>query len=335
MRRTSAGTEIWPCAVSFDCANVMLFITTVMKRGQAVAGTCNGLGQGPLQVRHLVACCHVVCQVCHNTSVDTNNRTAQRTLPFFLVALGITWLFQLPAVLALRGIIPGPMDRFMLPAVLGGFGPLLAALLVSRFESGGPGVGVLLARLRIWRVNPAWYVVVLGIFAAIYAAGALVYTLLGSSVGGHGLYLPENSQQVAAMIVVPIAEEPGWRGFALPRLQQRYGALKASLLLGIVWGAWHTTMFILQGFSPAVFAIAVVNILAGSVIFSWIYNRTKGSLLLAILAHVGAHLSNPTHSLPGNLVPFVVYTVAVGVFACALLVGDRRAWRARLPLGVQ
>jgi uncharacterized protein len=266
---------------------------------------------------------------------DTNSRTAGRTIPFFLVALGITWLFQLPAVLALRGIIPGPMERFMLPAVLGGFGPLLAAVLVSRFESGGQGVSVLLGRLRIWRVNVAWYVVALGLFGAIYAAGAVAYTLLGGSVGGHWVYLPENGQQVAAMIVVPIAEEPGWRGFALPRLQQRYGALKASLLLGIVWGAWHTTMFILQGFSPIVFAIAVVNILAGSVIFSWIYNRTKGSLLLAILAHVGAHLSNPTHSLPGNLAPFVIYTVAVSVFAGAVVLGDRRAWRAALPSGVQ
>jgi uncharacterized protein len=266
---------------------------------------------------------------------DSNSRTAQRTLPFFQVAFGITWLLQLPAVLALRGIIPGQMERFMLPAVLGGFGPLLAALLVSRFESGGAGVGALLGRLRIWRVNAAWYIVVLGIFAAIYAAGALVYTLLGGSVGGRFFYLPENGQQVAAMIVVPLAEEPGWRGFALPRLQQRYGALRASLLLGIIWGAWHTTMFILQGFSPAVFAIAVVNILAGSVIFSWIYNRTKGSLLLAILAHVGAHLCNPYHALPGNVVPFVVYTVAVAVFASAVVLGDRRAWRDPLPLRVR
>jgi membrane protease YdiL (CAAX protease family) len=155
-----------------------------------------------------------------------------------------------------------------------------------------------------------------------------VYAALGGDAAGRWLYLPENGQHVAAMIVIPIAEEPGWRGFALPRLQERYSALKASLVLGVVWALWHTMMFVLQGTSPLTFAISMVNILAGSVIFSWIYNRTRGSLLIAILAHVGAHLDNPARALPGNVTPFIVFTVALCVAAGALVLGDRKAWSA-------
>jgi CAAX protease family protein len=247
----------------------------------------------------------------------------ERTLPFFIVALGVTWLLQLPAVLAQRGLIPGPVERFMLPVGLGAFGPLVAAVLVSRFESGGAGVRALFRPLGIWRVGWGWYVVALGLFAAIYVAGTAVYTLLGGTAAGPWFYPPENGQQIAAMIVFPLAEEPGWRGFALPRLQRRYGAVKASLLLGVAWALWHTMMFILQGASAGTFSIMMVNIVLASLVFGWLYNRTQGSLLLAILLHVGAHLSNPTHSLPAKVVPFVIYTVAMGVAACALLLRDR------------
>jgi uncharacterized protein len=251
---------------------------------------------------------------------------------FFAAVLGITWVLQLPAVLAKLGVIEGPVERFLLPALLGGFGPVLAAVLAARLESGGAGVRALFARFRIGGVGAIWYVVALVIFAAIYVAGTALYRAFGATDAGRWLYLPENAQHVAAMIMMPLVEEPGWRGFALPRLQPRYGALRASLLLGVVWAIWHTMMFILQGMTPVVFAVASVNIIGGSVIFSWIYNRTRGSLLIATLAHVGVHWNNPTHALPGELTPFVVYTVAIAVAAFAVVVIDRKVWQENRPL---
>jgi len=252
-------------------------------------------------------------------------------MPFFAAALGITWLLQLPAVLAYRGIIPGPVERYMLPAGLGAFGPLVAAVLVSRSEAGREGVRALFRPIRTWRVGARWYVVALGIFMAIHVAGTAVYAVFHGSVAGQWFYLPANAQNVAAMIVIPFAEEPGWRGFALPRLQQRHGRLQSSLMLGVVWALWHTMMFVLQGTSPFTFAVSMVNIVAGSVIFSWIYNHTRGSLLIAILAHADAHLCNPTHALPGNVTPFATYTIALCVAACVMVLGDRNAWRAPAP----
>jgi hypothetical protein len=91
-------------------------------------------------------------------------------------------------------------------------------------------------------------------------------------------------------------------------------------------------MFILQGATPLTFAVAIANIIVGSVVFSWIYNHTRGSLLIAVLLHVGVHCNNPFHALPGNSTPFIVYTVAIAVAACALVLGDRKIWRKPTPV---
>ena len=252
------------------------------------------------------------------------------TFLFFTAALGITWLLQLPAVLAMTGIIAGPVERYILPALLGGFGPVGAAVLAARWESGGAGVRALFRRMLDFRAGAGWYAVALLIFAAIYVSGSAVYRLAGGGDPGRWLYLPENGQQIVAMLVIPFAEEPGWRGFALPRLQRRYDRLTSSLLLGGVWAAWHTMMFVLQGLTPLAFALCIVNVVAGSVVFSWLFNRTRESLPIAVLAHVGVHWNNPYHALPERLTPVVIYTAAILVATCGLLVLDRKAWRSTI-----
>jgi hypothetical protein len=171
-------------------------------------------------------------------------------------------------------------------------------------------------------------------FPAIYVAGTGAFALLG----GHApawFYPPRNGQDIAAMFVVSFAEEPAWRGFALPRIQRRYGALKGSLLLGLAWGLYLASKSIVLGAMEAssagtsglVVLLSIANVVAASVVFCWLYNRTRGSLIIAILAHVGACLNNPYHALPGNLTPFVVYTVAIAAAAFALVLGDRTVWR--------
>jgi membrane protease YdiL (CAAX protease family) len=250
-----------------------------------------------------------------------------QTFAFFFAALGIIWLLQLPALLAKGGVIAEPVERYLLPALLGGFSPLIAAILAARIESGRAGVRALFARFRVGPIGAIWYVVALCIFAAIYLMGTAVFRLLGGVDAGRWLYPPQNAQHVAAMIMMPLVEEPGWRGFALPRLQPRYGALGASLVLGVLWALWHTTMFILQGATPLTFVVSFVNIIAGSVVFSWIYNRTRGSLTTAVLAHVGVHWNNPMHALPEKVTPLVVYTVSIAIAACALVLLDRKAWQ--------
>jgi len=263
------------------------------------------------------------------TEPSSGTAPARKTLPFFVLALGITWLFQAPALLARHGWIPGSTEDYLLPAALGGFGPLLAALIAARLEkNAGAGRGSLQPLLPSG-VGAGWYALSLLLFPALYVGGAALFRAFGGS-GASWLYPPENAQQVAAMLVIPLVEEPGWRGFALPRLQERYSPLRASLVLGVAWALWHVVMFLLQGMGSLVpFTMAMVNVVLGSVIFSWLYGRTRGSLLVAIFAHVGVHLNNPFHALPSNLTPFIIYTTALGVTAVVLVLADRAVFCER------
>jgi membrane protease YdiL (CAAX protease family) len=136
------------------------------------------------------------------------------------------------------------------------------------------------------------------------------------------------------MLMIPIGEEIGWRGFALPRLQQRYGPLKASLLLGLGWGLWHLPMFLMAGVPFGWLLLGMVLFLVpGSVIYSWVFNRTRGLLPVAIIMHVGIHTNNSMLTLPSNPVPFLVDVAAVIVVAAVLLAADRRVWRGQALRG--
>src|SRR4051794_35066484 len=101
------------------------------------------------------------------TPTGDARQVAGGTLAFFGLALGMIGLLQLPAVLAKSGVIAGPFERYMLPGLLGGFSPVVAAIIAARLEAGRAGVRALFARFRIGQVGAAWYVVAIAIFATI------------------------------------------------------------------------------------------------------------------------------------------------------------------------
>jgi membrane protease YdiL (CAAX protease family) len=253
---------------------------------------------------------------------------SRRTLPFFLCTFAITWLFQLPALLALAGVITGPPERFMAPAALGAFGPLFAALLVARVESGGPGVRALFAQFRTFRVNFGWYVLSLLLPGALLVLGMAVYSLFAKDDPGPWFY-PPTGGRIAVLFLLPISEEIGWRGFALPRLQARHGVLRASVLLGALWGLWHVPMLLLAQNPIETLPLLLALFIPGSVVFSWLYNRTPAGLPLVVVAHIGVHLNNSHIPLPGNLTPVVVHTLAYATLALALVLADRKTFREK------
>jgi uncharacterized protein len=243
---------------------------------------------------------------------------------YFVLAFVITWGLQLPAVLAGQGWIAGPPERYMMLVGLGAFGPAAAAMIAARVE--GTGVRALLRPLGAWRVGARWYLAALVLPGGIFVVAAGAYDLLGHAEPL--LYPPNQAAFVAAAVVFPVGEEIGWRGFALPRLMDRFGPVPASVVIGVLWTFWHVPMLTLQGVSPILYLVFIPFMVGGSILFTWIYRHTRGSLLLAVLTHVGAHLNNPGHAMPQRATPMVIHTVAYIVLAVALVLGDRSLRKA-------
>jgi membrane protease YdiL (CAAX protease family) len=216
-------------------------------------------------------------------------------LPLYVAgAFGVTWLFWGLAALSERGLLALllPTDLLML---LGGLGPMLAAIGVAAQRSGRAGVRALLGQLLRWRVGPVWYAVALLAWPAV----DVVLVLLNVAAGGALPTAPPASLWLAVpglfvrtvLFGGGLYEEIGWRGFALPRLQERYGALAASLGLGLVWALWHLPLWFVPGQEMPPFALFVPNVVALSVVLAWLYNATGGSLLIVALAHTANNVA--------------------------------------------
>ena len=108
----------------------------------------------------------------------------------------------------------------------------------------------------------------------------------------------------------PLFEEPGWRGFALPHLQTHWGPLAGSVILGFLWAAWHFTEYLVSpdfaatngGWTPQGIGVYVLVLISISVIITWVFNHTRGSLLLAILLHTAV---NNAHDFVGGHDPAI------------------------------
>ncbi len=168
-------------------------------------------------------------------------------------------------------------------------GPLFAAVIVLAFTGGWAGVRDLLSRIVRWRAGLRWYAAALGLPVIVVSLAVLLNILLGAPA--------PSAAQLAGwpMLVVPfifrfvligMGEEPGWRGFALPRLQSGRSALAASLVLGLIWAGWHIPQFILDdGFNLIAWAPKILSTVIVSVVMAWIFNNTNGSVLMTALAH--------------------------------------------------
>jgi membrane protease YdiL (CAAX protease family) len=162
---------------------------------------------------------------------------------------------------------------------------------VTRAEQGGAGVRALLKGLVTGRVSWIWYLVALLGPLALLLAGRLVTGLFGFTDTPPAPSGPPLALGIQAFVMALFAnpwEEVGWRGFALPRLQGRYNALVATLIVGVLWGLWHLPLFFWAGNPMAEYPFLpwFTGIVAGAFLYTWLYNSTQGSLLLVALFHV-------------------------------------------------
>ncbi|WP_433502303.1 CPBP family intramembrane glutamic endopeptidase [Pseudonocardia halophobica] len=170
-------------------------------------------------------------------------------------------------------------------------GPTVAAFVMARATEGGEGPKRLLRRYVQWRVKLRWYLFVLLVIPAGEVFGAIVLpgVLASYQPLTPGMALGYPLAFVTTFVLGgPLGEEPGWRGFALPRLQAAHGPLAGSVLLGVLWAAWHLPLFWTGVWTPPSVANVVmffVMITALTVVMSWVFNNAEGSLLITMLMH--------------------------------------------------
>jgi membrane protease YdiL (CAAX protease family) len=192
--------------------------------------------------------------------------TAHPVLGFVLIAYAVSWPVWLLAWVT--GWFP--------LVVLGGFGPASAAAVMLRL--GKQPLRPWLRRLLSWRVRPRFYAYALLLPAALYGLVNLALQVLGADVDWSLLPGRLPGYLLALLLTATLfggLEEPGWRGYALPRLQARHTPFRATLLLGLAWGVWHVPLY-----GPAGFVVPLVL----AFFYTWLYNRT-GSVLLCVLLH--------------------------------------------------
>jgi membrane protease YdiL (CAAX protease family) len=212
---------------------------------------------------------------------------------FFVLAYGLTWLLWAPAVF---GGVPAFSETRHIPspAALPGvaIGVTGTAVFMTAVTQGKAGVRRLWQRLTCWDVGVGWFVVALLVFP-------LTELLITTAVAGPQVLRALTPSALAVypmafashFIFGPLFEETGWRGFALPRMQHRFGPLRGTLLLGLLWGGWHFFLYLpawlhggaVDGVVSLVLFVAFT--VAVSVVFTWLSNNTRASLLLVMLLH--------------------------------------------------
>ena len=198
-------------------------------------------------------------------------------IAFFVLAYLLSWWVY-------------PLLRFNpLIGLFGLFGPALAAILVTAVTDGRPGVQALLARVVRWRVPLPWYLVVLGVPAGLALLAATASALFGRAVLRFGTLTVLD----LVLVVMVVGEELGWRGYALPALLERTSPLLASLVIGAVWGLWHLPTFFIAGtpqFGQPIVAYLIMTT-AYSIVLTWVFRPTRGSVLIATLLHGAINVS--------------------------------------------
>jgi len=251
---------------------------------------------------------------------------------FLLITFAWTWGFFLLSALTSDGIYSD--GRFgVWPIVLGSFGPGIAAFALTLRYAGRKAAWHLLKRGFQIRFSLLVYIFVLVVPLSIVA-------IANSFTGGE---LPKLSPLVVGIFLLifflggSFGEEFGWRGFLLPKLNERYSPFLAAVILGIVWAVWHLPLFWINGTSQFTtpFWLYAIYIVALSAQYAWVYLRTNGNLLACLLLHTFTNVSVTLFPLDDS-VAFFRFAIETGLnllVGVVLVVADRNRFFSRVTPG--
>ncbi len=210
---------------------------------------------------------------------------------YFLIAYAFSWIILIPYILSSWGLLQGD---YTLIFALHTFGPTFAAIIMTSVTEGREGLHRLRQRIKQRSASWQWYLFILLGIPALLLLGIIIQPgALASFQGLTSAILVSYPVYFFAVFFGggPLGEEIGWRGFALPRMQPRYGPLWGTLLLGVLWAFWHLADFLtpVHGDFFTSFPTYFLEILSLAIIFTWVFNHTGGSIFTAIFAHTSVN----------------------------------------------
>ncbi len=230
---------------------------------------------------------------------------------FFVVTFILSWTIWALPVLSRFEIGPAIPDGTR--SAIGLLGVLMPAVVALVLTARSKSTGVMLSSLRIWRVGWRWWAAAVLVWPALLVLTALVYNWLSADTPiavEESLTGSAFLTNVVFLLIATLGEEIGWRGLALPVLENRTSALKASVVLGLAWAAWHLPYWLIQDtyteYGLAYVGLSFLFVLAGTFYITWFFNHGRFSLLLPVAFHVTFNIVN---------VAWLPVTSNIGAFA--------------------
>ncbi len=251
---------------------------------------------------------------------------------YFVLAYVITWIIVSPLVASALGLL-----HLSIPPqihYLGAYGPLLAAVIVTGITGGAAGLRELGTRMIKWRVGIVWILIALFSPALLFALSAVILRLTGTpwpdfSQFGRSEDFPTFgliANWIIWTLTLGIGEETGWRGFALPRLQKNHSALTATLILTVFWALWHVPAFF---YRPQYLGLGVVGtigffllLIPGAIFLTWLYNSTRGSILMVALWHGAWNTATTSTVAQGNIAAVMSILIMVWALLIVIVTGS-------------
>jgi uncharacterized protein len=224
-----------------------------------------------------------------------------RPLTFFVVTFLVSWLIWIPLVFSHFGVGPFHIseDLSALVRLLGVLIPSITAILLTLISGKPKAVRDLLKPIRKWRVGWRWWVAAVLVQPALLVISALIYNMIQKDTPVTAVSIDSASGLIISVLFLLLAtlgEEIGWRGLALPALEQHHSAFKASIILGLLWASWHVPFWLLldtfDQYGFAYLALNYIFILLGTFYITWFYNHGRFSLLLPVMFHITFNIVN-------------------------------------------
>ena len=249
---------------------------------------------------------------------------AWAVLVFVLLFLGLLPLYLYHLDLAKLAVNSSGAPPIALVGILfTAYTPTLAAILIAWRWPGAGGVRSLFKPIARWRVHVGWYLLaLLGPIPLLLLADLIYVVLLGGQAPQRWLALPTGTAEggvaallftIGAVFAGALGEEPGWRGFGQRRFQPGIGALWAAIIIGLLWSTWHLWPAVVPGglslFSWTDFPQTYLRLTSTAILYAWLFNSTRGSLLLVLVAHGAYNIDNSIVGTPASdihTIPIIV-----------------------------